>query len=70
MRHFIALTLAPLLLASRVAPRSAPRALVAGAGTPARLPPRHRGTLPSTKYIAAIAAPADAYRHAAAPAAI
>lgn len=70
MRHFIELTLAPLLLPSGMAPRSTARALVAGTGTPARLPAGHRGTLSGTKNIAAIAAPADAHRHAAAPAAI
>jgi hypothetical protein len=70
MRHFIELTLAPCLLPSRVPPRSPTRALVARTGTTARLPAGHRGTLPGTKNIAAIASAADAHRHAAAPAAI
>ena len=70
MRHFIALTLAPLLLARRVASCSTTRALVPGCGTPARLPAGHRGTLTSTINITPIAAPANAHRHAAAPAAI
>ena len=70
MRHFIELTLAPCLLPSGVPPRSPTRALVARTGTTARFPAGHRGTLPGTKNIAAIASAADAHRHAAAPAAI
>jgi len=70
MRHFIELTLAPLLLPSGMAPRSTTRALVPGTGTPARLPAGHRGTFTGTINIAAIAAAADADRYCAAPAAV
>lgn len=70
MRHFIELTLAPHLLPSGMAPCSPTCALVAGSGTPTRLPAGHRGTPTATINIAPIAASADAHRHIAAPAAI
>src|ERR1017187_7838849 len=70
MRHFVDLTLAPRLLPSGMPPSSTARALIPCAGTTARLPAGHGGTLPGTKNIAAIATAADAHRHAAAPAAI
>ena len=70
MRHFIELTLAPQLLPGGMAPRSTACALIPGAGTAVRGASGYRGTLPSTKNIAAIASAADADRHAAAPAAI
>ena len=70
MRHFVILTLAPHLLPSGMAPGSPACALVAGTGTPARLPAGHRGTPAATINIAAIASAADADRLAAAPAAI
>jgi len=70
MRHFIDLALAPRLLSSGVPPRSTACALVSGTGTLVRRAPGHRGTLSGAINIAAIAAAADAHRHAAAPAAI
>jgi hypothetical protein len=70
MRHFIELTLAPRLLPSGMPPGSTAGALVPGAGTSVRRAPGHRGALADTINIAAIAAAADADRHAAAPAAI
>lgn len=70
LRHLLALTLAPRPLPSGVPPRSTACALVAGTGTLVRRAPGHRGTLSGAINIAAIAAAADAHRHAAAPAAI
>src|SRR5882757_6733047 len=70
MRHFVELTFAPGLLPSGVPPGSTTGALVPGAGASVRRAPRHRRALASAINVAAIAAPADAHRHAAAPAAI
>ena len=70
MRHFIELTFAPPLLSSGMAPSASTRALIPGAGTSVRRAPRYRGALAGTKNIAAIAAAANAHRHAAAPAAV
>ena len=70
MRHFVDLTFAPGLLPSSVPPGSTTGALIPGARTSVRRAPGHRGALAGTKNIAPIAAPADAHRHAAAPAAI
>jgi hypothetical protein len=70
MRHFVDLTFAPGLLPSGVPPGSTTGALVPGAGASVRRAPGYCCTLPGTKNIAVIASPADAHRHAAAPAAI
>jgi hypothetical protein len=70
MRHFVDLTFAPSLLPGSVPPGSTTGALIPGAGTSVRRAPGHRRALADTINIAAIAAAADAHRHAAAPAAI
>jgi hypothetical protein len=70
LRHFIALTLPPGLLSSGMPPGSTTSALIPGAGAPVRGAARHGRALAGTKNIAVIAWPADAHRHAAAPAAI
>jgi hypothetical protein len=70
LRHFVQFTLAPRLLPSGVPSRSATGALIPCAGTAVRGTPGHCRALAGTINIAAIAPPADAHRHAAAPAAI
>jgi hypothetical protein len=70
LRHFIALTLPPGVLSGGMPPGSTRGALIAGAGAPVGGAARHGRALAGTKNIAVIARPADAHRHAAAPAAI
>lgn len=70
LRHFLDFPVAPLLLSSGVAPSSPARELIPSAGTPVRGTAGHGCTLAGAINIAVIARIADAYQHAAAPAAI
>ena len=70
LRHFLAFTLAPLLLPSGVPLCPTARELIPGAGAPVRSPAGGCRAFARTKNIAVITRSADAHRYAAAPTAI